>query len=208
MADSDFETTDDEFGFGWEAEAVEVKTKIATEQDELDEDEDLAEITGDDDQIDDPIRMYLMQMGEIPLLDRNQELVSAKKIESTRIRFRQTMLASDFLLRGAVILLEKVQQGKLRLDRTIEVSVTNTTEKRNILRRMVPNLNTLKHLLTQNARDFAVAISKTQGKKVRRLAWKNLIRRRYKAVRLIEEMNLRYNRLQPLWINSKKFRNA
>ncbi len=108
-------------------------TVAAIDEDE-DEDDDLTSVdraSGDDEEehIDDPIRMYLMQMGEISLLDRKQEIASAKQIEWTRLRFRQTMLASDFLLRGAANLLQKVQEGKLRLDRTIEVSVTNTTEK-------------------------------------------------------------------------------
>src|SRR5262245_57083354 len=34
--------------------------------------------------IDDPVRMYLTQMGEIPLLTREQEISLAKKIEVTR----------------------------------------------------------------------------------------------------------------------------
>ena len=43
----------------------------------------------EDDPIDDPVRMYLMQMGRIPLLTRVEEVDSAKKIESTRTRFRK-----------------------------------------------------------------------------------------------------------------------
>src|SRR5947209_18370933 len=38
--------------------------------------------------IDDPVRMYLTQMGEIPLLKRDEEISLAKKIEVTRKRFR------------------------------------------------------------------------------------------------------------------------
>ncbi len=189
---------------GWDREAAPVfpLTVAAIDEDE-DEDDELTSVdraSGDDEEhIDDPIRMYLMQMGEISLLNRGEEIASAKQIEWTRLRFRQTMLASDFLLRGAANLLQKVKEGKLRLDRTIEVSVTNTTEKKNILRRLTPNLLTLTHLLKANTRDFAVAISRTHTAKQRRTAWKALIRRRYKAVRLVEEMNLRYSRLQPLW---------
>jgi RNA polymerase primary sigma factor len=37
---------------------------------------------------DDPVRMYLTQMGEIPLLTRQEEIRLAKKIEVTRRRFR------------------------------------------------------------------------------------------------------------------------
>src|SRR5215831_18859145 len=39
--------------------------------------------------IDDPVRMYLTQMGEIPLLKREEEIALAKKIEVTRKRFRR-----------------------------------------------------------------------------------------------------------------------
>jgi RNA polymerase primary sigma factor len=154
--------------------------------------------TGLDDHIDDPVRMYLMQMGEIPLLTRAEEIASAKEIERTRLRFRNTMLASDYLLQGAVSLLRKVRDGKLRLDRTIEVSVTNTAEKKNLLRRLGPNLKTIGHLLRQNRQDFYIAIAKSQPMTARREAWRRLVRRRNKAVRLIEELNLRTNRLQPL----------
>ncbi|MEX2175424.1 MAG: sigma-70 family RNA polymerase sigma factor [Pirellulaceae bacterium] len=158
---------------------------------------------GDDldsvDATDDPVRMYLMQMGQIPLLNRAEEIASAKEIERTRTRFRHSMLATDYVLQGAVEALEKVRDGQLRLDRTIEVSVTNTTEKKRIMKRIGPNVATLRHLLKQNHRDYRLAVSKRHPLSQRRAAWARLTRRRNKAVRLIEEMNLRNNRLQPLF---------
>ena len=155
--------------------------------------------TGSTNNTDDPIRMYLMQMGQIPMLTREEEVSAAKAIKRTRRRFRQNMLATDYVLQGAASMLEQVQDGKLRLDRTIEVSVTNTKEKKNILRRLTPNLKTLQHLLSKNSHDYHVAINKRNAKSRRRQAWKSLVMRRNKAVRLIEEMNLRTNRLQPLF---------
>jgi len=167
------------------------------------EDEELSDAVHEDDAsvdaTDDPVRMYLMQMGQIPLLTRMQEVSAAKKIEGCRVRFRHSMLATDYVLQGAVELLEKVKSGELRLDRTIEVSVTNTSEKKRILKRIVPNLKTLKHLLACNNRDYRTAVSKRQPMRARREAWIRLTRRRNKAVRLIEEMNLRNNRLQPVF---------
>ena len=165
--------------------------------DELGEDLDL-ELTGNDDHIDDPIRIYLMQMGEIPLLGRKEEIDAAKRIERSRTRFRQSMLATDYMLQAAVGLLEKIRDGRLRLDRTVEVSVTNLREKRHIMGLLEPNLRTLRHLLQQNQRNFHVAIDKHQPRRVRREAWKRLSVRRHKAVRLIEELGLRTQRLQPL----------
>ena len=148
---------------------------------------------------DDPVRMYLMQMGQIPLLSRAEEIDAAKAIEHARVRFRHSMLATDYMLQAAVATLEKVQSGELRLDRTIEVSVTNTAEKKRILKRLTPNLRTLKHLLLQNHADFRIAVSRRQPRRLRRQAWQRLVRRRNKAVRLIEELNLRTNKLTPLF---------
>ena len=148
--------------------------------------------------IDDPIRMYLMQMGEIPLLTRPEELVAAQSIDRARSLYRNALLATDFMLQGAVAALEKVRDGKLRLDRTIEVSVTNTAEKKRIMLRIVPNLKTLRHMLLQNHLDYRIAINRRRPVEQRRLAWRRLIRRRNKAARLIEELNLRTSKLQPL----------
>ena len=150
------------------------------------------------DRIDDPVRIYLMQMGEIPLLSRAEEIEAAKQIEASRTRYRNSLLASDYLLQGAVSLIKKVRDGQLRLDRTVDVSVTDAAEKKRTLARMGPNLKTLDHLLLENRRDFYVAISKSRPMHERREAWKRLVMRRRRAVRLVEELNLRIQRLQPL----------
>lgn len=185
---------------------MEETDSIATEsgpaEEDLQEDdiEDyFAEEEGVVDAIEDPVRMYLMQMGEIPLLTRQQEVAAARHIERTRFFYRNWMLATDFMLQGATKLLEQVRDGRLRLDRTIEVSVTNASEKIAIMRRIGPNIKTLKHLLQRNYADFHTAICRRTPIAQRRAAWKRLVVRRNKAVRLIEEMNLRANRLEPMF---------
>jgi RNA polymerase primary sigma factor len=156
------------------------------------------DLTGSVDRIDDPVRIYLMQMGEIPLLNRDQEVEAAKRIEITRTRYRRSLLASDYILQGAVTLVKKVRDGELRLDRTVDVSVTDAAEKKQILAIMEPNLKTLDQLLLRNRRDFGVAISKSRPRAERVAAWRRLLMRRRRAVVLIEELNLRIQRLQPL----------
>ena len=156
---------------------------------------------------DDPIRMYLMQMGEIPLLSREEELSYAKEIEATRYDYRNTMLATNYMLQAAVSMLDKVLNGKLRLDRTIEVSVTNASGKEAVLKRLGPNLETIQELLKLNRRDFSEAIYKKNSKKKRHEAWRRMVIRRNKAVRLIEEMNLRTNKLQPAFKELCKIQN-
>ncbi|MDZ7616587.1 MAG: sigma-70 factor domain-containing protein, partial [Patescibacteria group bacterium] len=106
------------------------------------------EHTGDDEQIEDPVRIYLMQMGEIPLLSRQEEVQAARRIDAGRIRYRHAILANDYVLQAAIAMLESIRDGKLRLDRTIEVSVINVREKRRLLKVLGPNLETLKHLVS------------------------------------------------------------
>ena len=169
----------------------------------VDQDEETAETTerqgSSKNNTDDPVRMYLMQMGQIPLLSRAEEVEAAKRIKHTRFYFRHSILATDFVLQGAVEVLQQVAAGTLRLDRTIEVSVTNTVEKKKIMKRLGPNLKTLNHLLRQNLFDFHVAINTRRRRKERRGAWQKLVIRRNRAVRLVEELNIRTNRLQPLF---------
>lgn len=147
--------------------------------------------------IDDPVRMYLTQMGEIPLLTRPQEIGLAKKIEITRRRFRRQLLESDYALRTAFEILSKVLNGQLPFDRTIKVSVTEGLEKRQILGRLPHNIPTLEHLQQLNIADFETMISPRASQKRRDAAEKALAVRRRKMATLIEELSLRTQRLQP-----------
>lgn len=174
------------------------EAELDTELDlDLDEAADV-KATGEDDQIDDPIRIYLMQMGEIPLLNRAEEISAAQQIKRARGLFRHTMLATDYVLQAAIGMLEAIRDGRARLDRTIEVSVINLREKRRLLKVLDPNLRTLQNIMKQNRIDFAKAIRKGGLRKERHAAWRRLVTRRGRAVRLIEELGLRTQRLQPI----------
>ena len=85
---------------------------------------------------DDPVRMYLTQMGEIPLLTRKEEIRLARKIEITRAAFRRKLLCCDYVIRSAVKVLHRVHRGELPFDRTVQVSVTDRLEKDQILGRL------------------------------------------------------------------------
>ena len=147
---------------------------------------------------DDPVRMYLTQMGEIPLLTRKEEISLAKEIEVTRQRFRARLLACDYVIQTTFNVLRRVHEGDLPFDRTVQVSVTDRLEKDQILGRMPHNLKTLDILLKKNRRDYLTAVSKSTPKKKRAQAWTRLGRGRIRAVRLVEELGLRTHRIEPM----------
>ncbi|HEY6564551.1 MAG TPA: sigma-70 family RNA polymerase sigma factor [Pirellulaceae bacterium] len=176
---------------------VTVDAKAEDGEDAISPDEDL--LSGDvESWSDDPVRMYLTQMGEIPLLTRKEEIRLAKRIEDTRYRFRNRLLECDYVIRAAYKTLTRVHRGELPFDRTVQVSVTDRLEKDQILGRLPHNLKTLGVLLRQNRSDFKLALSRSARKTERASAWKRLSRRRRRSVRLIEELGLRTQRLETM----------
>ena len=145
---------------------------------------------------DDPVRMYLTQMGEIPLLTRAQEIHLARQIETTRAAFRAKLMECEFVCNYAFKVLSRVHRGELPFDRTVQVSVTDRLEKEQILGRLPHNLRTLEVLIQQNKADYRIALSKKRKMAERRMAWARLGRRRKRCVRLIEELGLRTQRIE------------
>jgi RNA polymerase primary sigma factor len=147
---------------------------------------------------DDPIRLYLTQMSEIPLLTRDQEISMARQIEKTRRMFRRSVLGCNFAIRTTFDAIKKVHTGDLPFDRTIKVSLTEQLSKEQILARMPNNIPTIEHLLEQTKSQFHVLISKSQSKQAKQEAKIKFIRGRQKAITLVEEMSLRTRRIMPL----------
>ncbi|MEM9365429.1 MAG: sigma-70 family RNA polymerase sigma factor [Planctomycetota bacterium] len=146
----------------------------------------------------DPIRMYLSQMAQIPLLCREEEIALAKKIEITRKQYRRALLESDYAMRATVETLEKVHAGELPFDRTIKVSLTERLTKEQISQRMPHNLRTLSELIAQNKVDFELLVRRSTSPRLKAQVRQRFLRRRRKCLELVEELSLRSRRVNPL----------
>jgi len=148
--------------------------------------------------IDDPIRMYLSQMGSIPLLTRDEEIRLAKKIETTRMIFRRRCLESDYLVGQAVALLRQVHSGELPFDRTMRISTAEDNAKDRITKRIPYNLKTLDKLLELNRQDWDRLQTLERGTECALEIIERMCTRRRKMAALTEELSLRTGRIIPL----------
>jgi len=108
--------------------------RIRQAEQEEEEDRDRLDI------LDDPVRMYLKQMGQVPLLTREQEVEISKRIEEAETQARQLVYRLGFCAKEHLALAEKLvaEPPKERFDRVV-------LEKKNEARQQ--HLRTLRRLI-------------------------------------------------------------
>ena len=149
--------------------------------------------------IDDPVRMYLTQMGEIPLLTREEEISLARKIELTRKQFRKEVLSSGYGMKNAIEILEDVLKGELAFDRTLKVNQQDPeVGKADLSDRLPGNIATLRLIYEAARKDFATLQAEGTPADAAQVLKKRIFSRRRKAVALIEELNLQGKKVRPM----------
>ncbi len=144
----------------------------------------------------DAVQLYLTQMGNVPLLSRQEEHEVAQRIEISRRRYRLNLLQSDFLLHACIEILQKVASGKMRSDGTFDQAVTEYEHRQRIAAILHVNLPTLRSLLERNRHDCGIVRDRKLPPAKRRAAWRRWMFRRTKAARMLEETPIRRSYLQ------------
>ncbi|HSV26981.1 MAG TPA: RNA polymerase sigma factor RpoD, partial [Sedimentisphaerales bacterium] len=202
--ESDVEkSADEEFALGDEEEFV-------TEEPEADETEadmllEQELVAAGSRRLDDPVRMYLSQMGEIPLLTRDEEVTLARKIELTRMAFRRKVLESDYCAANAVQILEQVETGALPFDRTMKMSTSENLIRSVVKNRLPLNLGTVNKLLMLNRGHFD-RMQASEDIAVKKECLEVMHRNRRKVATLLEELSLRTSRIQPMMLKLQAIR--
>ncbi|MHC4829080.1 MAG: sigma-70 factor domain-containing protein [Planctomycetota bacterium] len=146
--------------------------------------------------IDDPVRMYLTQMGEIPLLTRQEELSLAKQIDIRRKHFRKMVLESEVTMDIALHILKRVAASELAFDRTIKVSSAEVDGKIEVSGKLPWNIATCERLLELNKKDLA-KFKSTRGIREKARIYAGIKQRRRRLQLLIEECSLQIKHVRP-----------
>ncbi|MFL3656787.1 MAG: RNA polymerase sigma factor RpoD, partial [Opitutales bacterium] len=69
--------------------------------------------------LDDPVRMYLKQMGQVPLLTREQEVEISKRIEAAELKAQEALFSVGIVSEFTLTLAEKLMNRDERFDRIV-----------------------------------------------------------------------------------------
>lgn len=96
--------------------------------DENYEDELLLDLNSDKfDKVDDPVRVYLREMGRIPLLSKQQEVILSKRIEDAHRNVQEAIFETPLAVAGVRELLNQVLTGHKKPSDVIEMPVSSTS---------------------------------------------------------------------------------
>ncbi|MCP5003906.1 MAG: RNA polymerase sigma factor RpoD [Planctomycetes bacterium] len=154
--------------------------------------------------IDDPVRMYLTQMGEIPLLTREEEITLAKRIEMTRKGFVRKILKSDLSQEVCLKILEDVSSGELPFDRTLAINSELENHKDRLLKQFPEDAKYLKSILKKNRGDYYRSKQKGTCVKERLRIFRNIRSRQRKGELILEALNIRTKKIQPIMKDLQK----
>ncbi|MCB9898437.1 MAG: RNA polymerase sigma factor RpoD [Planctomycetes bacterium] len=149
--------------------------------------------------IEDPVRMYLTQMGEIPLLTREQEINLARQIEVTRRHFRRLIMATGFAIKESLQIIEDVECGRLAFDRTLKVSTSGFEPgKLEVSARLRGSIDTLRLLHARFVDDYTRYLTGKGAPQQRKLLLQRIGWGRRKAADLVEELQIQLKKVKPM----------
>ncbi|MBQ8498890.1 RNA polymerase sigma factor [Chlamydia sp.] len=87
---------------------------------------------------DDPVRMYLKEMGTVPLLTREEEVEISKRIEKAQVQIERIILRFRYSTKEAVSIAQYLINGKERFDKIVsEKEVEDKTHFLNLLPKLI-----------------------------------------------------------------------
>src|SRR5208337_1061759 len=148
-----------------QAEAERADRTKQTQQPEEVEDDARLEI------LDDPVRMYMNQMGKVPLLTREQEVEICKKIEEAEVEMKRIVYSLGFTAKEHIAIAEKLlsEPPKERFDRVIvDKKIANREGHLRDVRKLIKKVHSLDQKVDAKYFAWQKALQKGRKEKLHR----------------------------------------
>jgi RNA polymerase primary sigma factor len=180
----------------------------ADEGSEAFEEDELDLSAGEEDKATDPVRMYLRQMGRVPLLTREQEVSIAKRIENGQIRANRVISRSPIAIAELVKIGDELEAGTLSIRDVVAFSEQADIDEQEdrgdeYLRLTLEGIQRIRALSRQGQKEWEkvrAEMKVTRGKKSKKFLRlkRKAVRSRLDIAREIKELNLKEDTRQRL----------
>ncbi|MBD3259813.1 RNA polymerase sigma factor RpoD [Candidatus Woesearchaeota archaeon] len=136
----------------------------------------------------DSVRMYFSEMGEIPLLSREEEIGLAMEIETNRDRLCSLVLSSETGQREALGLLEDLNNGEYAISR--KLANNKGFKVQDIVEALPAYIATLSKMLYRNREDYLSIQERDLPKKQKEKLWQKIRARQRRGRILLQELNI------------------
>ena len=136
-----------------EVDRVKEVKKEEDDDKEKEKDEKEEKVDGRLDILDDPVRMYLKQMGQVPLLTREQEVEISKRIEEAEALMQDVLYRFGFIAHAHVDMAQRLLDSRERFDRVIQ---DKKIESRERYLKLLPRLSQQLQRLSDTVSDHYV----------------------------------------------------
>ena len=160
--------------------------------------------------IDDPVRMYLREMGRVPLLTREQEVQLAKRIERGRHRILRAIAGVKITYRDLQRIFERLTEGRLRIEDALQNIGLHQDEieeeRENMLGEIGQKVEEIRKAQSELYRAEKRSKSKRTSKSERRKIARKVAGKRKRLGNLLVSLNFDYELLAKTAIKLKNFR--
>ena len=144
---------------------------------------------------DDPMRMYLREMGQIPLLSREGEIAIAKRIEEGQIEVCQATVSTQVAIDAVLELAEQLKKGELGVTELVVVTNEAASDDEE---REKPTYEEDKRRILKLVTRLKTQLRTLEKRKTEKDKPVNLQRARDRVAACIREMNLRPERVDSI----------
>jgi RNA polymerase primary sigma factor len=144
--------------------------------------------------LDDPVRMYLREMGKVPLLDRNGEIAIARRIESAHDHIKKVVFHSRAAVKDLLILGNKLKRDRIAVEEYFYFDNANWNDGDNLAaeKKQVIRLIDTVARLDGDTITLLEGLKSTPDRTERRLIRKKLRRRRKTFYDTVNRIHLQF----------------